>query len=497
MGPATDFENGMPPAEDGNELSRWVNLVADRALSIRQIVSMRGSIKLAVPLEAGTRLPSLVHPDDLLALEHAAGWCAKYPGREIVLRLRFSRGEEWWTPLLTTLALRPDGGMSISLELDSAVAARAAEQQMRRVVDGAHVGIVVRTVEKVLYVNHGLARMMGYDSAQQLMAQEGAYSTDSIHPDDMPVVMRHLKKRLTGEEKTSQYEFRLKRRDGIYVWVETNASLVIWDGVPASLSWLVDVEARKKAQTELINSREAAERANRIKSDFLANMSHELRTPLNAIIGFSEMISKAMLGALNPRYCEYADDIHKSGQHLLDLINDILDLAKLEAGKLVLKDSDVDLGALMQNCLSLVRAQTHAKSLAVDLELAPDLPHVRADARALKQVVLNFLSNAVKFTTEGGRIATGVRLGAEHGLEIFVSDTGIGMTPEEIKVAMEPFGQVSSHITHGFAGTGLGLPISLALMKQHGGDVRIVSVPGSGTTMLATLPADRLIARAA
>jgi PAS domain S-box-containing protein len=489
------MEGMLVPLDDG-EATRRLSLLVASDWVVREVLEVRG-LKLAQPLEPGTGLMPLLHPDDGEVLEHNAQWCRANPGRELVLRLRFSRGPEWWAPLLTALSAVEHGNMIVSLELDNAVAARAAELQMRQVVDGAQVGIIVRNVEKALYVNHGIARILGFDDVHQMMAERGATDPNAIHPDDVPVMMRHLKKRLSGEHKTSQYELRLKRRDGSYVWVETMASLVIWDGRPASLSWIIDVEGRKKAEAELIRSREDAERANRVKSEFLAGMSHELRTPLNAIIGFSEMIARSMLGALNPRYAEYADDIHKSGQHLLDLINDILDLSKLEAGKLALKESEVDLGALVKNCVLLVRPQARAKALSVSQEIESALPGVTADARALKQVMLNFLSNAIKFTPDGGGIIAGARCGADRAVEIFVSDTGIGMTPAEIRVAMEPFGQVDSLLTRDRAGTGLGLPISLALMKQHGGDIRIKSIPGSGTTLIAHLPAERVLSRAA
>jgi len=239
-----------------------------------------------------------------------------------------------------------------------------------------------------------------------------------------------------------------------------------------------------------------AERANRVKSEFLANMSHELRTPLNAIIGFSEMISTSMLGNLHPRYAEYAGDIHKSGQHLLDLINDILDLSKLEAGKLALKESEIDPVLLVGNCVDLVRTQIVAKRLTVEEKVPLGLPLVLGDHRALKQVLLNFLSNAIKFTPANGHIVAGARR-FPTGIEFFVSDSGIGMIADEIRVAMEPFGQVDSFLARDQPGTGLGLPISLSLMRLHGGDIRIESVPGEGTTLAALLPAERLIDRAA
>jgi PAS domain S-box-containing protein len=377
------------------------------------------------------------------------------------------------------------------------MAARASEAQMRRVIDGSQQGIVVLTFEKPLYVNTGMARLLGYDAVEEVLAKGNVLANDNIHPDDVPAVMEHLRKRLAGEEKVSQYELRLKRRDGSYIWVETMASLISWDGRPASLAWLIDIDARKKAEADLIASREAAERANKVKSDFLASMSHELRTPLNAIIGFSEMISTEMLGPLEARYTEYARDIHRSGQLLLELINDVLDLSKLEAGKLSLNESDVDLVDLVRNCLALVRKQAEEKNLGLAEGLPKELPSVRADARALKQVLLNLLSNAIKFTPPGGCVSAGARFDPSLGISLFVADTGIGMSAAEVRVAMEPFGQIDSMLAREHPGTGLGLPISAALMKLHGGEIRIDSRPGEGTTLTASIPFARVIARAA
>jgi len=486
----------MPTADEIHHDARRIVLRVARDWTVAALVDQQGGgIKLAKPFSPGTSLLEMIHPADLDVLAHNRDWCALHPDRDVTLCIRFARGTDWWVPLLTLL--RHDGGdmIEMTLERDGAVAARSAESQMRKVIDGSQQGIVVRTLEKVLYVNHGFARMMGYGSIPELIAAGHLLDRDSIHPDDIPVVMEHLRRRISGEDKYSQYELRLKRRDGSYLWVETMASPVNWDGQPASLSWLMDISARKAAEAEMIRSRETAERANRVKSEFLASMSHELRTPLNAILGFSEMISTEMFGKLHSRYIEYAGDIHQSGQHLLDLINDILDLSKLEAGKLTLKDSDFDLVRMVKNVLALVQRQADGKSLTI-AELLPAQARVRGDLRAMKQVLLNLLSNAVKFTPEGGEITVAIqdRAGA---LELIVRDTGIGMTAGEIAVALEPFGQVDSLLAREQPGTGLGLPISVALMKLHGGSLRIDSTPGEGTSLIATIPAERVIARAA
>jgi PAS domain S-box-containing protein len=486
----------MSTADEHHHDARRIVLRVAKDWSIAEFVDQQGGgLKLAKPFTPGTSLLEMIHPADAEVLAYNRDWCLSHLHRDVTLCIRFARGPDWWVPLLTHLRHDGDDTIEITLERDGAVAARSAESQMRKVIDGSQQGIVVRTLEKVLYVNHGFARMLGYDSIPELVADGALLNRESIHPDDIPVVMEHLRRRLTGEDKFSQYELRLQRRDGSYLWVETMASPVKWDGQLASLSWLMDISERKAAEAELIKSRESAERANRVKSEFLASMSHELRTPLNAILGFSEMISTEMFGKLHARYIEYAGDIHQSGQHLLDLINDILDLSKLEAGKLTLKDSDFDLVRMIKNVLALVQRQADGKRLTI-VEMLPGQLKIRGDLRAMKQVLLNLLSNAVKFTPEGGEItvATQERGGA---VELVVRDTGIGMTAAEIAVALEPFGQVDSLLAREQPGTGLGLPISVALMKLHGGSLRIDSTPGEGTSLIATIPAERVIARAA
>jgi signal transduction histidine kinase len=321
--------------------------------------------------------------------------------------------------------------------------------------------------------------------------------TAAIHPDDRPLVAEHMRRRLAGEEVVSNYEFRLARIDGSVVWVDTRAALVHWDGKPASLSWMSDINRRKAMEGELIQSKERAEFANRTKTEFLANMSHELRTPLNAIIGFAEVIKDEMFGPIGlAKYADYAKDIHNSGRHLLDLINDILDLSKLEAGKLELHDDEISLRRAVEECLTLIRNRADKSDVLLATEIEPRLAKLRCDERAVKQMLLNFLSNAVKFTPAGGTVTTRVRRVPE-GVAISVSDTGIGMSEADIQIALSAFGQVDSKIARQHQGTGLGLPISKSLIELHGGTLSVSSRPGKGTTMTAIFPASRLCARAA
>ena len=248
---------------------------------------------------------------------------------------------------------------------------------------------------------------------------------------------------------------------------------------------------------ELESSRVAAEESSRVKSQFMANMSHELRTPLNAIIGFSEVIRDALVGPVAARYKDYARDIHSSGRHLLGLINDVLDLSKIELGRLELHEEPVELAKLVNDCERLISERVRASNLELAIDLPADLPLLRGDELRLKQVVLNLLSNAVKFTPIGGRITLSARMTAESGIILAVADTGIGMKPEEIPIALEPFRQIDSALNRRYEGTGLGLPLARTLVELHGGMLSITSTPAQGTTVTVALPAARVIRKAA
>jgi signal transduction histidine kinase len=247
----------------------------------------------------------------------------------------------------------------------------------------------------------------------------------------------------------------------------------------------VDVTAQHRAEDHAIA-------ANRAKSDFLANMSHELRTPLNAVIGFSEMLMMEFWGPLNDRYKTYAADINHAGKHLLSIINEILDLSKVEAGKLELQAEPVDLKELVAKCLHLVAGRASQAQVEVTAELPARLSPLVADPRLLRQIVLNLLSNAVKFTPPGGRVTATVKSQGTR-VTIAVADTGIGIAPEHIALVLEPFGQVDSQQARLYQGesTGLGLPLVKRFAELHGGRLELTSVPGQGTTAAVHLPRKR------
>ncbi len=264
------------------------------------------------------------------------------------------------------------------------------------------------------------------------------------------------------------------------------------------LSYITELETTKaqleKTTAGLTGALRKASVASEAKSAFLAAMSHELRTPLNAIIGFSELMLSEALGPIgNPRYGEYISDIRKSGTHLLSVINDILDLSRMEAGRALLTEEPVNLTMIANQAMQMIQPQARSGKVTVELTKESDVVDMLADARRMKQVLLNLLSNAVKFTPEGGRVS--IRLAqSDDGIVIAVADTGIGIAAADIPRALEAFGQVDSRLARRFEGTGLGLPLARELVELHGGTLALESVVNVGTTVTIRLPRARLLA---
>ncbi len=322
-----------------------------------------------------------------------------------------------------------------------------------------------------------------------------------------------VRKRLTRYPLRKPEQFEMTRRNGRILDVRITP---LPDG--GFISTHLDVTERRRREIEIEQARErlerhaaeltvarleadraraAADAANTAKSLFLANMSHELRTPLNAILGFSEIIGSARFGPGDARYQQYGHDIHVSGQHLLRLINDLLDQSRIEIGQLGLREDEFDLAELIDECRQVVAARAEDGRVALTGAVAPALPLVRADRGRLKQVLLNLLSNAIKFTPEGGCVRITARPAADGGLAIAVADSGIGMRTEDIPTAFEPFRQVDNSLTRHYDGAGLGLSLAKGLTELHGGRLDIQSAVGKGTLATVWLPPVRLVVEAA
>jgi cell cycle sensor histidine kinase DivJ len=316
---------------------------------------------------------------------------------------------------------------------------------------------------------------------------EGLAPAALVHPDDLgPMQAAFMEAAYLGGAGTA--EVRLKHSNNSYVWAEIRCRPA--DGsAPADIVAVTrDISERKRQERALIEARDAAEGASRAKTAFLANMSHELRTPLNAIIGFSEVMIQEIFGPVgSPRYKEYARHIHESGGHLLDLINSVLDMSKIEAGKFELHEELFDLGEVASSAIRFVSPAAERGGVALKLAVTPAAQKAFADKRAVKQMLINLIANGVKFTPRGGDVRVAARA-AGTGLEIAVADSGAGIAKADLERLGRPFEQVEGAHTRTREGTGLGLALVKSLAAMHGGEMQLASVLGEGTTVTLRLP---------
>ncbi len=384
--------------------------------------------------------------------------------------------------------------MDITALVTSQQALRAAEEHYRSLFENAVDGTFISSLDgKMLGANQALARINGYETSEELITAINSSTTTWYVSSNRRSEFVALAER-DGVVRNFESEiYRYKTRERI--WISETARLVRdAHGKPSHFEGtVVDITERRSFERQLTLARQDAESSNRVKTEFLASMSHELRTPLNAIMGFSELITMMTRErAEESRVHEYATDIHSSARILFRLIEEILDYSKLESGKATIDEIRVDLAEIMQQCTTMLSARAAKSEIALEIDLPPDLPQVRGDPRRLLQIVLNLLTNAVKFTPPGGKVAVSASLEPGGSLSFSVKDTGIGISAKDIERVFEPFVQVNRSAFHQREGTGLGLAICRSLVELHQGRIEIASQVGQGTLVRVRLPASRV-----
>lgn len=357
----------------------------------------------------------------------------------------------------------------------------------------SEVGIIVTDENRnIVRVNDSFIRTYGW-SRDEIINTD---FTDLVVEEERERTrINHKKFVSVGVRSTG--EVRMRRKDGsIANALFTSATLQLSQNRKFLITTLMDITLRKQMEQSLRLAKEQADSANRAKSSFLANMSHELRTPLNAIIGFSELMIKETFGAIgSEKYKGYLSDVHLSAEHLLSIINEVLDMSKIEAGRLELDEQKVDMNELIDSVVRMVASRVFASNIKIEMELAERLPPIWADRRIMRQVLINLITNAIKFSDEGKNIMVKSVMLDDGGIEIAVCDEGIGIKEDKIKQALEPFGQVSDTPEQRDVrnqGTGLGLPLAKAMVELHDSTLRLESVYGEGTQVYITVPKSRL-----
>lgn len=365
---------------------------------------------------------------------------------------------------------------------------------MSSIFDVSEIGIIVTDQKgRIVRVNEGFIRTYGW-------SRDELINTDVISlvtPDERQLAQQNHDEFIrTGVR--SNGELKIIRKNGsIANALFTTATIELSQKRRFQVTTIMDITLRKQMEESLRYAKEQADAASQAKSSFLANMSHELRTPLNAIIGFSEMMIKETFGSLgHEKYGEYITDVHSSAQHLLEIINEVLDMSKIEAGRVELDESEVDIRDLVFSVTRMMASRAFASNLELNVKAPDDLPNLIADPRLVRQVFINLVTNAVKFSHPHGKIDIDVCMLDDGRMQITIIDEGVGIPKEKIKQAMEPFGQVSdTHENTGQQGTGLGLPLARAMVELHDGIMRLESDVGKGTTVFVTLPSYRIVER--
>jgi PAS domain S-box-containing protein len=344
--------------------------------------------------------------------------------------------------------------------------------------------------------------MVGYQGIEELIASGQVDLSNHIHPDDFEMPVDRAIKRMQGEDVPGQYEMRLKQKDGKTIWAEVLASKIDWNGKPASLSWLTDITGRKEAEREieayteqLKSAKLTAEKASQAKSEFLAMMSHEIRTPMNGVIGMAEVL---LSSKLSNRQKEMADVILNSGRGLLEILNNILDLSKLEAGHAELVQEEIDIHEIVGSTARIYEPVAEQNGLTFEVVYSDQLPPVFVcDPGKLQQVLSNLIGNSIKFTSEGQITVSINNLNDANGnvtdIEFSVIDTGIGIPEKVIQNLFQRFVQADSSTSRKFGGTGLGLAICKELTALMGGSIGCESIEGEGSCFWARLPVNGVL----
>jgi PAS domain S-box-containing protein len=345
-----------------------------------------------------------------------------------------------------------------------------------------------------LHVSSEFSDILGV-KPEDIPLQETDLVRAFVHPDDQAAVHAAVEGFVKRTADRYNAQFRAVRPDQSIAHVHMEAERLRdpQGRILYEIGVIQDVTEQRERELELLAAKRTAEIANRTKTQFLANMSHELRTPLNAVIGFSQLICDQAFGQIPERYVTYAGDINSSGKLLLALINDILDMSRIEAGQQKLLEEVISVESVISDCVRMVASKAADGGVRLIVENKGPLPALRADERALKQILLNLLSNAVKFTPQGGAVTIAAEVTKDRRLDIGISDTGIGIAEDVIKDLFMPFRQADASISRRFGGSGLGLAISKKLMELHGGEISIESHPGRGTRVTLHMPAERVI----
>ena len=392
----------------------------------------------------------------------------------------------------------------ITQRKQSEQALRASEEKYRSLID--HIPDVVWTADSnqdLIYISGNAVKVLGY-SSEELLGEQ--LWLNRIHPEDAARVGQAYQKLFSDGEKFD-VEYRICRKDGGWIWLHNRALTTrLGEGIMCADGIFLDITQRRQAEVAIQQTKDAAESANLAKSQFLANMSHELRTPLNAIIGFSEILADRTFGDLNDRQLKYSNNILNSGRHLLQLINDILDLAKVEAGRVELMRNTFSVATALSEVQTIVKTLANKKHISLEFEAAPDLPSLFADEAKFKQVMYNLLSNAIKFTPDGGNVFVTAAIQnatsadsspAGEYLLVAVTDTGIGIGVSDQERVFKEFEQVDSSYGRQQQGPGLGLALTQRLIEMHGGRIWVESegVEGKGSTFTFLLPLPKAEAR--